>query len=44
MKTFAMANPKKLFCSLLLLIAPLLLTNTACFSLWGEPEIPEALK
>lgn len=37
-------KPLHILCSLLVLFAPLAIANTACFTLWGEPECPECLK
>lgn len=30
--------------SLLLMLAPVLATQSACATFWGEPEIPESLR
>ncbi len=37
-------KPLGTLCSLLVLLAPLAVTNSACFYFWGEPECPDALK
>jgi cyclic lactone autoinducer peptide len=37
-------KPFSIVCHLLVLAAPLAVTNTACFYLWGEPECPDCLK
>jgi len=37
-------KPLQILCSLLLLIAPLIISDSACLGLWGEPEIPDSLK
>ncbi|WMM24859.1 cyclic lactone autoinducer peptide [Tissierella sp. MB52-C2] len=34
----------KVLCSLLILLAPMTIVNTASFFLWGEPECPDSLK
>ncbi|NLL70631.1 MAG: cyclic lactone autoinducer peptide [Epulopiscium sp.] len=39
-----LTKPLSILCSLLILFAPLAITKTACFFLWGEPECPECLK
>ncbi|MCF8017924.1 MAG: cyclic lactone autoinducer peptide [Vallitaleaceae bacterium] len=33
-----------LLCSLLIAIAPLIVSTTACILVWGEPECPDVLK
>ncbi len=37
-------KPFKLLCQLLIALAPLAASNTACFLLWGEPECPNSIK
>jgi cyclic lactone autoinducer peptide len=37
-------KPLQLLCSLLLAVAPLIISDSACLGLWGEPEIPNSLK
>ncbi len=37
-------NPLKLLCSFLILIAPLIVTESVSIYFWGEPEIPEELQ
>ena len=36
-------KPIGLLGSFLILIAPLIITKSACISFWGEPECPECL-
>lgn len=36
-------TPLKVVCSVLLLVAPLIVTNGFCLSFWGEPECPDCL-
>ncbi|MBS4535131.1 cyclic lactone autoinducer peptide [Clostridium sp. D2Q-14] len=31
-------------CSILVLASPILVSKSACYLFWGEPECPEALK
>lgn len=44
MKTNFLYKPFQILSSLLLLIAPVIITDTACLGFWGEPEIPESMK
>lgn len=32
------------FCNLLIVSAPLIVTKSACLGLWGEPDVPDILK
>ncbi|SCG83753.1 hypothetical protein DW1_2188 [Proteiniborus sp. DW1] len=42
-KTF-LTKAIKVFCSFLVMLAPIALSQTACWFLWGEPDCPECLK
>ena len=46
MKFIKMIYKKQLgvVCSLLIAAAPLIVSKSACFFLWGEPECPDVLK
>lgn len=43
-KAGCLLNPLKLLCSFLILIAPLIITESVSIYFWGEPKIPEELK
>lgn len=36
--------PLRMLCNLLLLVAPIIVVQTNCALLWGEPECPDCLK
>lgn len=40
-KRFSIIKP---LCNFLILIAPVIITETACVYFWGEPELPKELK
>ena len=44
MKKLELKGMAQLICSVLMLAAPFIVTNSACSFLWGEPEVPEVLK
>lgn len=37
-------KPLKVFCNMLIALAPLALVETACFLVWGEPNCPDELR
>ncbi|MCR2044588.1 AgrD family cyclic lactone autoinducer peptide [Anaerosalibacter massiliensis] len=37
-------KPFNILCNLLILLAPLAISNTASILFWGEPECPNSLK
>ena len=37
-------KPLHLICNFLILLAPLVIVETASFYIWGEPECPDSLK
>lgn len=37
-------KPFNILCNLLILLAPLAISNTASILFWGEPECPDFLK
>jgi hypothetical protein len=36
--------PLQMICSLLIMAAPIILTQSNCYYMWGEPECPDCLK
>lgn len=44
MKRELFKKPFQTICNFLLLIAPLVISESVCVLFWGEPEIPDSLK